>query len=89
MIKTQHFKYLKYKLIYLGQYLWALKALHVYHPILIISTFFITIVLIQIPPTILYSYGYNKYVTSLASYRKAARQNQQLLSKNSNFNKKK
>lgn len=31
----------------------------------------------QIPPTILYSYGYNKYITCLAIYHKKLQQNQQ------------
>ncbi|VDK46690.1 unnamed protein product [Anisakis simplex] len=57
------------------QYLSSSKPLKIYHPLAIIATYVTTMVLINIAPIALYTYGYNKYFVNLMAlqYKNSAR----------------
>ncbi|KAI6187956.1 hypothetical protein M3Y98_00301700 [Aphelenchoides besseyi] len=51
----------------LGQYLAATSSLLVYNPLIILTTFVVTILCMHFTPIALYAYGYNKYIETINS----------------------
>lgn len=79
---------IEYKFLkkFLGQHLWSLKPLNIYHPIAIIGVFFLTIFLMQISPILLYAYGYNQYILNINNFNQQKQRqktfNQQIIDNN-------
>ncbi|KAL3094713.1 hypothetical protein niasHT_022195 [Heterodera trifolii] len=48
----------------MGQYLWALRGLPLYHPLAIVASFWLTVVLMHVAPVALYSFGYGKFAAT-------------------------
>uniref|UniRef100_A0A914GW45 Uncharacterized protein n=1 Tax=Globodera rostochiensis TaxID=31243 RepID=A0A914GW45_GLORO len=48
----------------MGQHLWALRSLTLYHPLAIVAAFWLTVALMHIAPIALYSFGYGKFAAT-------------------------
>ncbi|KHN72442.1 Protein tincar [Toxocara canis] len=75
LYRIQETNYASVRPVGLGQYLSSSKPLKIYHPLAIIATYVTTMVLINIAPIALYTYGYNKYFVNLMAlqYKNSAR----------------
>uniref|UniRef100_A0A915C145 Protein tincar n=1 Tax=Parascaris univalens TaxID=6257 RepID=A0A915C145_PARUN len=65
LYRIQETSYASVRPVGLGQYLSSSRPLKVYHPLAIIATYVTTMMLINIAPIALYTYGYNKYFVNL------------------------
>ncbi|KAI1708920.1 protein tincar [Ditylenchus destructor] len=71
LFRVQETNYYSSRPVGIGQHLWSLRPLLLYHPLAVLACFVITLFLMHISPVALYAYGYNKYLQSVYMFRRS------------------